>query len=69
MPKDAYRALDQLINHEWRTQMQLQTDAQGLAGFRGFLGTYTVAIERNGKTIQQAFQLKKASPGQWTIVI
>lgn len=67
-PKAAYRALDQLINNEWRTHTQIQTDRQGLAKFRGFLGAYTVTVEQNGKTIQQVFQLKKAAPGTWSIV-
>jgi len=43
-PKPAYRALDRLINHEWKTNLKLKTDAQGQAKFRGFFGKYQLGI-------------------------
>jgi GH35 family endo-1,4-beta-xylanase len=43
-PKAAYRALDQLINEQWRTRAQPQTDASGQARFRGFFGKYQVKV-------------------------
>ena len=43
-PKAAYRALDQLINQEWRTQATGATDGSGQAKFRGFFGTYRVKV-------------------------
>lgn len=41
-PKPAYDALDQLINHEWRSDLTLTTDAHGSCSFRGFHGQYRV---------------------------
>ena len=39
-PKPAWDALEQLINHEWRTNTTVTTDDRGRATFRGFLGRY-----------------------------
>ena len=66
-PKTAYRILDQLINTEWKTQASVQTDAQGVAKFRGFFGEYVVSVTLNGKQTEQTFQLKKAAPGKWIV--
>jgi len=68
-PKAAYRALDKLINTDWKTQAELTTDAQGRAHFRGFHGTYSVTVERNGKTTQQSLKLKKNAANTWTITL
>ncbi len=43
-PKPAYDALDRLINHDWRTQRTLTTDAAGVARFRGFHGAYDATV-------------------------
>jgi GH35 family endo-1,4-beta-xylanase len=51
-PKAAYRALDQLINQQWKTRAEIQTDASGIARFRGFFGRYQVKAEGDGKTRQ-----------------
>lgn len=44
-PKPAYEALDQLINHDWRTDTTVTTDADGIARFRGFHGGYQVVVQ------------------------
>ncbi len=41
-PKTAYFALDQLINHEWRTNLDLTPDRKGNISWRGFKGTYRI---------------------------
>jgi endo-1,4-beta-xylanase len=51
-PKVAYRALDKLINHEWKTNTTVQTDAQGRAAFKGFYGKYQVKLIQGDKTRQ-----------------
>jgi GH35 family endo-1,4-beta-xylanase len=51
-PKAAYRALDRLINQEWKTRAELRTDADGQARFRGFFGQYQVQAEGAGKSRQ-----------------
>ncbi len=39
-PKAAYYAMDELINHAWRTHTTATTDAAGTIRFRGFKGVY-----------------------------
>ncbi len=69
LPKAAYTALDQLINHDWKTQTTLTTDAQGHAKLRGFHGTYSVTIERDGQQTQQQVQLKKGAANDWKLAL
>lgn len=54
-PKESYRVLDELINHEWRTNLILKTNKKGETGFRGFYGTYEVIVNNKGK--QQSFDI------------
>lgn len=68
-PKPAYTALDQLINRDWKTQATLTTDAQGRAKLRGFHGTYTITVERDGKQTQQTLQLKKSTANDWKLAL
>lgn len=42
-PKAAYYALDQLINREWRTNLDVKATRSGEVRFRGFRGTYMVS--------------------------
>jgi GH35 family endo-1,4-beta-xylanase len=45
-PKPAYDALMKLIRSDWWTgPLRLQTDADGMVTFRGYLGTYTVTTD------------------------
>ena len=41
-PKAAYYAIDQLINHEWKTHLNLKANRHGEVHFRGFRGTYVI---------------------------
>ena len=41
-PKTSYYALDQLLNHEWRTSLALKPDARGNISWRGFKGRYRI---------------------------
>ena len=40
--KPVYYALDELINHQWKTNLTLAADADGKVKFRGFRGSYQV---------------------------
>lgn len=40
--KPAYFALDDLINGEWKTRLELKPDKNGLVKFRGFKGEYKI---------------------------
>ena len=44
-PKLVYFALDELINKEWRTNVELKADSAGQVGFRGFRGDYKFTWE------------------------
>lgn len=63
-PKESYRALDRLINHEWKTNLSAKSDAQGKASFRGFYGKYTVKVTVDGRT--QEFEVNVSKDGQAT---
>ena len=41
-PKTSFYALDQLINHEWKTSLECQPDRKGNISWRGFKGTYLI---------------------------
>lgn len=44
-PKPAYYVIQNYVNNEWRTNLTLTTDANGVASFRGFNGDYTVTAK------------------------
>lgn len=41
-PKPVYQVLDNLINHEWKTNLTVRTDRNGIIKFRGFNGKYKI---------------------------
>lgn len=66
-PKSAYKALDRLINTEWKTSTSVPADAQGHAAIRGFHGQYEVTVTVGRKTVTRTFTLKKGDLNKWTI--
>jgi endo-1,4-beta-xylanase len=42
-PKLAFFALDKLINHEWRSNLNVKADQDGAVAFRGFRGNYRLS--------------------------
>ncbi|MBR0056017.1 MAG: hypothetical protein IJP66_01695, partial [Kiritimatiellae bacterium] len=57
-PKKSFFALDQLINHEWRTQLTVAADADGAVAFRGFRGAYRARwAATDGKPAETTFDL------------
>lgn len=57
--KPAYHALDQLINHEWKTNTTVKADKGGNVEFRGFKGKYRITYKDNkGKTQSVEYILK-----------
>ena len=60
-PKPAYKALDKLINHEWKTQLNSKSAADGLVKFRGFHGKYEIQVTAGGKT--KTFDVNVSSDG------
>ena len=48
--KPVWFALDQLLNHEWKTNLTVHADANGNVQFRGFRGKYQLSwTDKNGQ--------------------
>ena len=59
--KPVYHALDQLINHEWRTQtkVKVEGDGRGVVKFRGFKGRYRLSwTGADGKGASKIVEVK-----------
>lgn len=53
--KPAYRELEKLITHDWVSNLDLATAADGTAGGRVFHGTYAITVEgRHGRVVSAA---------------
>lgn len=55
-PKAAYRALDRMINGEWKTSAECRADESGVARFRGFFGKYELEVTVGGT--KQKFEVR-----------
>ncbi|MEI7731070.1 MAG: endo-1,4-beta-xylanase [Verrucomicrobiota bacterium] len=66
-PKPAFTALDQLINHDWRTVFNTNSAGCNEVAFRGFHGEYNVTAKSGGNTVKQTFRLQKGAPNEWII--
>ena len=63
-PKPSFYALDQLINHEWKTNLAAKVDKKGVVQFRGFKGRYKVTWEdEDGNCVTREFYLKDDGDG------
>lgn len=63
-PKPVYHMLNQLINHEWETNLLVKADPDGTVRFRGFKGKYRVSWkDKSGMQQQAEFLLKQDSDG------
>lgn len=57
-PKPVYYAMDQLINHDWKTTLTLKADGAGKIAFRGFKGEYELSwTGTDGKTYTKRVQV------------
>ncbi len=66
-PKANYETLNQLINKDWRTNLQIDLTAKNTAEFRGFYGVYEIEISVNGKLTKKTFELRKDGTNDWII--
>ncbi|MEI6075727.1 MAG: endo-1,4-beta-xylanase [Verrucomicrobiota bacterium] len=64
-PKPVFTALDQLINHDWKTKFETNCVANGGVSFRGFHGDYTVTVQAGAKTVRKNFHLNKGATNEW----
>jgi GH35 family endo-1,4-beta-xylanase len=67
--KAAYRALDSLINHEWKTSVKTQTDAQGKTRFRGFFGKYQVKLIHGDLVRTLEIDHKRSGPAAYSLTL
>lgn len=57
-PKASYYALDNLINHEWKTNLTVKTGKKGIIRFRGFKGGYKLSWkDADGNLVTRDFYL------------
>ncbi len=66
-PKPAYRALDQLINHDWQTNLVVKSNGEGKAAFRGFHGDYEIGVTHGGKTKRFEMEVRSDEPARATL--
>ena len=57
--KPAYKILDKLINSEWKTNTQTETNEFGIASFRGFYGRYDIKVIIDGSEVNAEASLCK----------
>lgn len=63
-PKASYFALDNLINHEWKTRLTVKSGRKGVIRFRGFKGRYKVSwTDEDGNFVTREFYLKDDGDG------
>ncbi|HQU83308.1 MAG TPA: endo-1,4-beta-xylanase, partial [Pyrinomonadaceae bacterium] len=67
-PKPNYLVLDELINRDWRTNLEIDVKNAKNTEFRGFFGVYEIEVFSQGKSLaKQNFELKKDSPNNFVI--
>lgn len=66
-PKPAYKALDQLINREWRTNGAFE--GVDHVTVKGFYGDYEAQVTVDGRTLPIAFHIGKGESNQYTFKI
>lgn len=58
-PKTSFYALDQLINHEWKTTLDAAPDRKGNISWRGFKGNYRISwTDAKGKAHSEEYILR-----------
>ena len=59
--KKAFKALDSLVNHEWKTNLVGKTDSRGRIAFSGFFGDYEICFKEGDQTVKRTVSLSKSS--------
>ncbi|HUU10270.1 MAG TPA: endo-1,4-beta-xylanase [Phycisphaerae bacterium] len=68
-PKPAYRVLDRLINHLWRTDAAGRTDADGTVRVRAFFGAYRISAHCGGRKATLDVHLGRDGPKEVKVVL
>ena len=64
-PKPAYLKIKELTQERWHTEVEVTTDGNGCADFRGFYGDYEVAIGTDTQTVS----LSKNQENVYTLTV
>lgn len=66
-PKPIYRALDRLINKEWRTTLSVPLDSTGTLSYRGFFGSYEIKLTTRDSEVRiYPINVRKDEQNSWT---
>ncbi|MBN2313353.1 MAG: family 20 glycosylhydrolase [Sedimentisphaerales bacterium] len=68
-PKRSYMALDELINHRWKTKLHLSTMKEGIVRFRGFHGKYRIMVKTPTLTRSREINVKEQAENQYKLAI
>lgn len=68
-PKPAFKALERLIKHEWRTEISMDYEHGGDNVFRGFYGDYEAEINTDGGRHTKNITLSRHSRNQMVITV
>lgn len=68
-PKPAYDVIDSLFNREWRTNLDLEANADGMSAFRGFYGEYEICVQSGDKSVTKAVTLQKGGKNTFTLTL
>jgi GH35 family endo-1,4-beta-xylanase len=67
--KPAYRVLDRLINHLWRTDAAGHTGADGRIGVRAFFGTYKITVRQGARKATAEVHLSREGASAFEVVL
>ena len=68
-PKPAYDMIDNLFNKEWRTNLDIEANADGETSFRGFYGDYELSVQSGNKTVTKTVTLSKDGKNEFTVTL
>ena len=69
-PKPVYNRLKRLINEEWKTKVDAQTDDEGMVKFRGFHGKYVVNLKtKEDRVCSFNLHVRKNEENRWVFTI
>lgn len=68
-PKPSYDKLNNLINNEWRTNVNGATNATGNLEYRGFYGKHRVTVTVNGVTSSVDVDVTKGGANAYTVTM
>lgn len=68
-PKPAYDMIDKIFNKEWRTNLDIEANADGETSFRGFYGDYELSVQSGNKTATKTVTLSKDGKNEFTVTL